>query len=284
MFIKYFRAKNIKMEVYCKFRHINFSFEHNKNQGGYTCCVDNIVTKENSNGHGLIEIIGNHAEGKSVKENYNFNFNQLFPSGMNNDQVVGVMIDNIKNIVYFPRGFGLVFPNLKYFQVRRSSLKMIKKEDFLDLGNLRGLWLPENQLVSLPNDIFTNVQGLRHLCFYKNHLKYIGQDILKPLKQLERANFSDNTCININYDKEKDPSMLERLKQAIANDCQPPVPSMMRDRSHELENRVLSLEGEIRSLKAENQLLAAKVSLIAPLELRINSLHEQMNHLQALLN
>lgn len=196
--------------------------------------------------------------------------------------MVGVIIDNIKHIVYFPRGFGLTFPNLKYFQVRRCSLKMIKKEDFLDLGNLQGLWLPENQLVSLPNDIFTNVQGLRYLCFYKNHLKYIGSDILRPLKQLERANFSDNTCININYDKEKDPEMLKRLKEAIANDCQPPVPSLMRERSNELDNRVLSLENEVRALKAENQLLTIKVALIAPLEARVNNLQEKMNQIQGL--
>lgn len=49
------------MDVYCKFQHVNYTFEKNRNQGGYTCRVENIIFKENSR---HVDIIGFHAEGK----------------------------------------------------------------------------------------------------------------------------------------------------------------------------------------------------------------------------
>lgn len=199
---------------------------------------------------------------------------------MDNSQVIGVSIDNLKNFVDFPRGFGQVFPNLMYFQIRRCSLKMLRKEDFLDLGNLRGLWLPENLLKSLSNDIFINLQGLRHVCFYMNHLKFIGADILKPLKQLERANFCGNTCIDIKYDKEKDPpEQLQKLIQEIAEKCQTPMP-MIPKNTNEFEVRMRSLENEVKALKTENQYLTAKVSLIAPLEAQIINMQDRLSQLE----
>lgn len=179
---------------------------------------------------------------------------------MDHRNVVGLNIDKLPHIDSVPRGFGHIFPNLMYLQIRRCSLKIIRKEDFLDLGNLRGLWLPENPLVSLPSDIFTNVQGLRHLCFYKNHLKYIGADILTPLKHLQRANFKENTCIDIAYDMDKDPiTKLQELKRDIAQKCQKPMP-LMPNNTNEFETRLSALENEVTALKIQNQHLSAKVT------------------------
>lgn len=203
---------------------------------------------------------------------------------MNHTNVVGVSIDNLKDLVYFPKGFGEVFPNLMYFQIRRCSLNILRKEDFLDLGNLRGLWLGENLLKNLSNDIFINLQGLKHICFYKNHLKFIGVDVLKPLKQLERANFEGNTCIDISYDKDKDPpAKLQQLIQEIAQKCQPPMPMMPRN-TNEFENRLRALENEIKTLKDENQLLTNKVATIAPLKAQIANIQMRLDQLENVMD
>lgn len=207
-------------------------------------------------------------------------------SGKDNSQVVGVTIENLKNIQKFPRGFGGVFPNLMFFQIRRCSLAMLTKEDFYDLGTLRGLWLPENLLKSLPSDIFMNLQGLRHLCFYKNHLKFIGADILNPLKVLERANFNENACINMSYDKDKDPpEKLQQLKQEIIEKCSVPSSStssmtVVPNNTNEIENRFRILEDQIKLLKDENQYLTAKIALIAPLEAKVENLKKKLNELE----
>lgn len=137
---------------------------------------------------------------------------------------------------------------------------MIHKEDFLDLGKLRGLWLSENLLTSLPPGIFDNVQGIKHLSLYKNHLKYIDEDVLKPLKQLERANFADNTCIDMTYDKDKDPPLkLQELIKEITQKCHMPLPAAQRAANGVFENRLKSLENSVFTLTAENQNLKAQI-------------------------
>jgi hypothetical protein len=54
------------MEVYCKFQHMNFSFEKNRNQAGYTCRVSNIIFTEGSSNR--VQIFGEHSEGKFYKD------------------------------------------------------------------------------------------------------------------------------------------------------------------------------------------------------------------------
>lgn len=51
------------MEAYCNFKHVNYTFESRKNQGGYTAQVTKIVSKPNST---RVQIIGEHAEGKKL--------------------------------------------------------------------------------------------------------------------------------------------------------------------------------------------------------------------------
>jgi hypothetical protein len=110
-------------------------------------------------------------------------------------------------------------------------------------------------------------------------LKFIGADILKSLKNLERVNFEGNTCIDISYDKDKDPpAKLQQLIHEISEKCQPPVAPLPRN-TNGYEIRLQTLENEVRELKAENQYLSAKVALIAPLEVQITHLQTRLNQL-----
>lgn len=111
-------------------------------------------------------------------------------------------------------------------------------------------------------------------------MKFIGADILKPLKQLERANFCGNTCIDISYDKEKDPpGKLQQLIQEIFEKCQTPMPMTPRN-TNDFAVRLRSLENEVKALKTENQYLTAKVALIAPLEAQILDMQNRLGELE----
>ena len=190
------------------------------------------------------------------------------------------MIDNLQNIMEFPRGFGKIFPNLMYMEVRRCHLKMLRKIDLLYYGNLRGLWLSENLLTSLPNDLFTNVQGIRHLSFFKNHLKYIGANVLTPLKHLERANFAENNSINVSYDVLKDdPSKFELLLKEISENCQTPM-SVKQNNLSDLEIRFRTIENELKNLKEENQSLKSKVARIPQLESNLKNVQNELRKLR----
>ena len=103
------------MEVHVEFRHKSFLFLQKKNQNacGYTCLVKTIVVMNPNSEH--IEIVGNHQENES------------------NLTVVGISIRNQTHLQKFPKGFGVTFPNLKYFEIDNSSITMLNKEDFFDI-------------------------------------------------------------------------------------------------------------------------------------------------------
>lgn len=190
------------MEFHVEFRHKSYTFlksaTQNENVGGYTCLVKKIeIINSNSN---RISIIGQHQGNEQ------------------NVQVVGFSIRNATNMDKFPREIGKIFPNLKYFEIDGSSIKMLSREDLGYLGHLQGFWMPRNPIVTLMSDLFLNVQGLRFVSFHQNKLKYIGADILLPLKNLVRANFRENTTIDSTYDNGGE-EKLAALNKEIAIKC-----------------------------------------------------------------
>lgn len=252
------------MEVHVEFRHKSFLFlkKSNQNAGGYTCLVKNIIiTDPNSF---KIEVFGEHQGTETHRS------------------VVGVSIRNQTHIQKFPRGFGKTFPNLKYFEIDNSSITMLYKEDFLDLGHLQGLWMQRNPIVALKDDLFTNVQGLRFVCFRKNKLKYIGQDILEPLKNVEHVNFSENTTIDMQYDNDG-PEKLSALNREISEKCRFPSKTAPAD-SSALENRVECLEAKVRKLEYDNQMLGAKLTQLSGLSQMLEILQSRVEVVENINN
>ncbi|KAL7050345.1 hypothetical protein ACKWTF_004048 [Chironomus riparius] len=251
------------MELECQFQIQNFTFHsHGKNESGYTCRVKNIIYSPALNS---IEIIGNHQE------------------LMTNLDVRGLMIDNIKNLKKIPFGLTKVFPNLIYLQIRRCGLTSLTKRDLFGLEHLKGLWLPENNIVSLDADVFENCQGLKFLSLHKNKLKFISSDVFKPLKNLSDANFCENTCIDKNYlsgNKEQ----LNELLEEILKKCQKTVDGCEIDES-KLE--IMSLKKEIFHLKNHCAELQNKIKAIeeqkdgnGDIMSRLNLLEQIMSDMQ----
>lgn len=261
------------MQATVDYRHKSFRFlrSENKNDGGYTAIVTNlIITDPRSE---VITIIGQHAENNS------------------NASVVGLSMRNVKNIQKFPRGFGQKFPNLKYLEIDDSAITQLRKEDFLYLGHLQGLWMPRNPIVSLPGDLFSNVQGLRFISFHKNKLKYIGHDLLKPLKSLKSANFEENTTIDFNYEDHKNGTEgLAMLNKEIATKCisLPKVngtsPNEELSRVVELESRITLLEAKVRKLETDNKMLGAKLTQCAGLTDMVEIMQHRLTEVEAMFH
>jgi len=224
------------MELDCQFKIQNFTFHKNgRNESGYTCRVKRVTFNPALRS---IEIIGNHQE------------------LMTNNDVRGLLVDNVKNLTKIPYGLTKVFPNLIYLQIRRCGLTGLSKRDLIGLEHLQGLWLPENEIVSLEGDVFENCQGLKFLCFNKNKLKFISSDIFKPLKNLTDANFCENTCIDMNYlGGNKD--QLNALYEEILRKCQKTIDGNDIDES-KLE--IISLKKEICQLKSHCTSLENRIS------------------------
>lgn len=255
------------MQFKVEFRHKSFLFlrKENQNAGGYTCLVKDMNLIDNT---GKLTIVGTHQDNESDRS------------------VVGLSIRKIPHLQKFPRGFGEIFPNLKYFEIDGSDIKMLRKEDFLDLDHLQGLWMPRNPIVSLPNDLFSNVQGLRYLSFHQNKLKYIGQHTLNPLKNLERANFCENTTIDLAYDGEE--QQLEALKSEIAAKCMPLTFASSKlepsdsGKNADYEKRIQYLELKVSMLESEKDLQASRLSQLAVITQMMENLQSRIDVMENL--
>ncbi|KAG5677332.1 hypothetical protein PVAND_007100 [Polypedilum vanderplanki] len=223
------------MKVICTYKHINFYFSKTKSPAGYTCKVQEIKEIDKDE----IELIGKHDE-----------------LSMTNRDVIGVIIDRQPELKKFPRGFAKVFPNIRYMQINRCSITTLTCEDFKDLGHLQGLWMSENSIEQLPNNLFVNVQGIQYLSFYRNKLKYIGEHLLTPLKNLKAANFEGNTCINVSY-KDENINELQKLKDEIKAKCVYSTENYSSNSN--LLNRVTTMEQEIKRLQNDNREKDARI-------------------------
>ncbi len=64
-------------------------------------------------------------------------------------------------------------------------LEQLRAGDFLELNELRQLWLSNNELAELPNGIFAGLNELRHLYLNRNRLTELPDGLLSGLSRLE---------------------------------------------------------------------------------------------------
>ncbi|CRK94238.1 CLUMA_CG007753, isoform A [Clunio marinus] len=123
-------------------------------------------------------------------------------------------------IKYIPQAIGKEFQNLAALEIAECGLTEINKDDLKPMPNLKDLWLWENKLKSLPQDLFTYTTRLEIISFKHNDIVLIGKHLLKPLDKLIFADFRGNVNIDRKYEIESN-GTLELLKQDIENVCQP---------------------------------------------------------------
>lgn len=254
------------MEFICQFRIKNFTSNRSgRNESGYTCYVNNIIYNPALRS---IQINGKHQD------------------FMTNQDVRGLSFESIKSLKKIPYGLTTVFPNLIYLQIRKCGLASLTKRDLIGLEHLQGLWLPENDIVSLDADVFENCQGIRLLCFYKNKLKFVDSDVFKPLKNLTDANFCENTCIDKNY-LQGNKDQLNALMEEILKKCQKTVNGNEIDENKleiiglkkeimQLKNYCAALENKIKAFEIQKNGNAAVISRIGVLEQLVSDLQIRM--------
>lgn len=177
---------------------------------------------------------------------------------MSNEDVVGLSMKNLKLKGIPALGLIKQFPNLKFLQFDKCGLEKLTKRDLMGFDHIRGLWLPNNNIVCLEDGLFENVQGIRYLCFFRNCLKYIDPNVLTPLKNLTDANFQQNTCINKIYQNGNKEQYDELIKEIIVK-CQKNV-EMDSASASNLE--MITLRDEIKRLKEQNAILQTRVKML----------------------
>ncbi|CAO1386296.1 unnamed protein product [Diamesa hyperborea] len=98
-----------------------------------------------------------------------------------------------EDIEYLPKGVQRYFPKLKIYEVVSSSLKYIRRQDFLNLTTLKALRLSHNKIENVPEDVFTTLFNLESLDLKHNQIKEINEETFMNLTNLK--------VIKLNYNK-----------------------------------------------------------------------------------
>ena len=93
-------------------------------------------------------------------------------------------------------------------------LQQLRAGDFMELDELRQLWLSDNVLTELPQDIFSGLAELRHLNLDRNRLAGLPEGLLTGLARLEVVAVAGNQLTRVHPDLF---SGLSRLKGVWLN-------------------------------------------------------------------
>lgn len=114
-----------------------------------------------------------------------------------------------QTVNFLPKEIEKLFPDIEGFQIQKSKLKEIAKEDLSPFPLLKVLWLNNNELEFLPSDLFDGNPELWFINCDSNKVKFVGENIFSSLKKLRYANFESNTCIDKCAEKQSEVLVLE---------------------------------------------------------------------------
>jgi len=138
--------------------------------------------------------------------------------GKTDSDVEAVVILDSK-IYKIPKNFEQLFKNVKVLCIKQCNLEKIERKDLQNFSCLREVWMPNNKLKLLPDNLFIDHPKVEKLSFSNNQISVIGEKILEPLEDLRYANFNKNLTIDVTFDADEDKIDLDELKEIIRNNC-----------------------------------------------------------------
>lgn len=110
------------------------------------------------------------------------------------DRDVKVFIIKHQTCLFLPTKIENFFPNLEEIEVDSSGLKLLQRENFASLPQLKMAIFPGNDIEHLPDDLFANNQRLTHVDFSRNKIKSVGTTFFDNLYELKYLAFDNNIC------------------------------------------------------------------------------------------
>lgn len=103
--------------------------------------------------------------------------------------------------------------------VDRSNMKDLRSKDLKQFEKLRFLYVWNNDLTTLNNDLFVHSAALEVVSFDFNQITSIGFELLKPLKALQEISMLENPCID---EKAKSVVEIENFERNMISKCSTP--------------------------------------------------------------
>jgi hypothetical protein len=220
------------------------------------------------------ECIVNRASSRITQRCEVKSFNGHHEVGKSNKDVECLRLEQ-STIHYLPSGIYKIFPNMKRLFINQCGLKELNSNDFFGLGSLEKLFVTNNNLKMLPDDLFIHTRQLQEINFNTNKLTHLSSRLLDfPDEQLVGAAFLRNTNINTYYwagDNEGLDS-IEELQVVIDSSCWPP-PKQLQPKVRTITNEPkkipesfvsdFSLIVDSSEIRVHKKVLAAKSSYFA---------------------
>lgn len=149
--------------------------------------------------------------------------------------VRGLRLNGNKKISFLPLEAYKKFPNLIGYYAYECSIKMLKKENFLNLDKLKHIILFKNQIEMIYSDTFEGLSSLERidlgkvrgeiflhkliflsLSTDKNKISQMNGDLFEGLNNLVVVDLEKNPCINLHF---KDPKKMETLSRVVTERC-----------------------------------------------------------------
>lgn len=138
----------------------------------------------------------------------------------NTDEVKSFHIYDSPHCLYIPFGIEKFFANIEVLTVQFCGLKIVTKEDLKPLRHLRGLYLQNNEIEILGNDLFKHNPEIQEINLCDNKLKNVAVGVFEPLKNLQKVEILRNLCIDLSAIKSNE---VEILIRNVKEKCPPKV-------------------------------------------------------------
>lgn len=167
-------------------------------------------------------------------------------SPVSKSTILGVRIENKKNIKFLPINLNRSFPKLIAFQASNCSIISVEIQ-FKGLSQLEYLNLNGNEIKNVTNDAFKGLNNLEFLSLKRNNIKTLGKDIFKSLTKVEAIWVSDNQIRSLDEDIFKSLANLKNI--SLTKNKLVSIPKNVFKNNWKLQ-RVWLKDNEIKSIDA----------------------------------
>lgn len=192
-------------------------------------------------------------------EDSNYTISQVnFEENNDSESIHSLYIFRSPELNYIPTNIADHFNKLSVVAITYTGLREVRTSDLKYLDELEILYLDNNKLESLQNEIFLSNSKLIQVNLNGNFIKSVENEVFQPLIELLELNFLFNLC---NSDQERGSKIeVKKLEKRIYDKCAPVEDKNSKRELLKFENKID--EPEVKTSKANVETTVATLNIV----------------------